>query len=87
MVTETAGEASLTDVEQALVDHVSRGELLDLAAAEPVDEAAMRSWGSSRTVRAAVLRESCAAGWPQILTPTGCGCGAPASPASSTWRT
>jgi hypothetical protein len=57
MVTETAGGVSLTDVEQALVDHVTRGELLDLAATEPVDEAAMRSWDSSRTIRAAVLRD------------------------------
>jgi hypothetical protein len=56
MVTETAGGVSLTDVEQALVDHVTRGELLDLVGAEPVDEAAMRSWDSSRTIRAAVLR-------------------------------
>jgi hypothetical protein len=57
MVTEIAGEASLTDVEQLLVDHVTRGELLDLAAGGPVDEAAMRSWDSTRTVRAAVLRD------------------------------
>jgi hypothetical protein len=57
MVTETAGGVSLTDVERALVDHVTRGELLDLAAGDPVDEAAMRTWGSSRTVRAAVLRD------------------------------
>jgi hypothetical protein len=57
MVTETAGGVSLTDVEQALVDHVTRGELLDLAGAEPVDEAAMRSLDSPRTVRAAVLRD------------------------------
>jgi hypothetical protein len=57
MVTETAGGVSLTDVERALVDHVTRGELLDLAAAEPVDEAAMRAWDSARTVRAAVLRD------------------------------
>ena len=57
MATETAGEVSLTDVEQALVDHVTRGELLDLAAAEPVNQAAMRSWDSSRTVGAAVLRD------------------------------
>jgi hypothetical protein len=57
MVTKTAGEGSLTDVEQALVDHVTRGELLDLAAAEPVDEAAMRAWDSTRTVRAGVLRD------------------------------
>jgi hypothetical protein len=47
----------LTGVERRLVDHVTRGELLDLAVAERVDEAAMRSWGSSRTIRAAVLRD------------------------------
>jgi hypothetical protein len=57
MITKTSGEASLTDVEQALVDHATRGELLDLAADEPVDEAAMRTWDSSRTIRAAVLRD------------------------------
>jgi hypothetical protein len=57
MVTETAGGGSLTDIEQRLVDHVTRGKPLDLAADEPVDEAAMRSWGRSRTVRAVVLRE------------------------------
>jgi len=57
MVTKTAGGVSLTDIEQQLVDHVTRGELLDLAADEPVDEAAMRSWDSSRTVRAVVLRD------------------------------
>jgi hypothetical protein len=61
MVTEITGESSLTKVEQALVNHVTRGELLDLAA-EPaavgqVTEATMRSWGSSRTVRVAVLRD------------------------------
>jgi hypothetical protein len=57
MATETTGEVSLTDIEQALVDHVTRGEPLDLAAGEPVDEAAMRSWDNSRTIRAAVLRD------------------------------
>jgi hypothetical protein len=57
MVTQTTDEASLTDVEEALVDHVTRGELLDLAADEPVDEAAMRTWDSSRTIRAAVVRD------------------------------
>jgi hypothetical protein len=57
MVTETAGGVSLTDVEQALVDHVTRGEPLDLAGGEPVDEAAMRTWDSSRTIRAGVLRD------------------------------
>jgi hypothetical protein len=39
-------------VEQSLVDHVGRGEWLDLATDdEAVDEAAMRSWGDSRAVR------------------------------------
>jgi hypothetical protein len=45
-------------VEKSLVDHVSRGELLDLAADdEEIDEAAMRSWGDSRTCRASVIRD------------------------------
>jgi hypothetical protein len=44
-------------VEQALVDHVGRGELLDLAEGEVVDEAAMRSWGGSRTCQATVIRD------------------------------
>jgi hypothetical protein len=48
----------LTPVEQALVDHVLRGETLDLAADdEVVDEATMRSWGESRTCRATVIRD------------------------------
>jgi hypothetical protein len=47
----------------------------------------MQAWGSSRTVRAAVLRDILRGRLAQILTHTGCGCGAPASPASSTWRT
>jgi hypothetical protein len=57
MITKSASEASLTDLERRLVDHVTRGELLDLAGDGPVDEAAMRSWDSSRTIRAAVLRD------------------------------
>jgi len=48
----------LTSVEQSLVEHVDRGEWLDLAADDKaVDEAAMRSWGDSRTCRAAVIRD------------------------------
>jgi len=57
MVKELAGAASLTEVERALVEHVTCGELLDLAAGEPIDEAAMRAWGDARTVRATVLRD------------------------------
>jgi hypothetical protein len=45
-------------VEQSLVEHVGRGEWLDLAIDdEAVDEAAMRSWGDSRTCRASVIRD------------------------------
>jgi hypothetical protein len=54
MVTKTAGGVSLTDVERTLVDHLTGGEPLDPPTAEPVDEVAMRTRDSSRTVRAAV---------------------------------
>jgi hypothetical protein len=48
----------LTSVEKSLVEHVVRGERLDLAADdEVVDEAAMRSWGDDRTCRAIVIRD------------------------------
>jgi hypothetical protein len=47
----------LTDVEQDLVAHVTRGDVLDLAGAEVITEEVMRSWGESRTVRASVLRD------------------------------
>ncbi len=87
MVTETAGEASLTDVEQRLVDHVTQGKLLDLAAAELVDEAAMRAWDSSQTIRAAVLRDILRGRLAPDPDPHGLRLRAPASPASSTWRT
>jgi hypothetical protein len=47
-----------TSAEQSLVEHVGRGEWLDLAANdEAIDEAAMRSWGDSRTCRASVIRD------------------------------
>jgi hypothetical protein len=48
----------LTPVEQSLVEHVCRGEWLDLAAGdEVVDETTMRSWGDDRTCRATVIRD------------------------------
>jgi hypothetical protein len=48
----------LTPVEQSLVEHVGRGEWLDLAADdEGIDETTMQSWGNSRTCRATVIRE------------------------------
>jgi hypothetical protein len=49
--------ARLSQVEQALADCVRQGKWLDLAEGEVVDEAAMRSWGESRTCRAAVIRD------------------------------
>jgi hypothetical protein len=49
---------ALTPVEKELVEHVSRGELLDLRAdGEVIDEAVMRSWGDERTCRATVIRD------------------------------
>lgn len=57
MVTQLLHE-ELSPLKQALVEHVGRGELLDLAAdGEVVDETAMRSWGDSRTCRASVIRD------------------------------
>ena len=57
MVTQVSA-GGLTAVERSLVEHVCSGELLDLAAPdEAVDEAAMRSWGESRTCRASVIRD------------------------------
>jgi hypothetical protein len=48
----------LTSVEQSLVEHVGRGDWLDLAGeGEAVDEAAMRAWGKSRTCDATVIRD------------------------------
>jgi len=48
----------LTSVEQSLIEHVGRGEVLNLAADdEDIDEAAMRSWGDSRACRASVIRD------------------------------
>jgi hypothetical protein len=57
VVTQVPG-GELSPAEQALVDCVGQGELLDLLPeGEPVDEAAMRSWGDDRVCRAAVVRD------------------------------
>ena len=51
----------LTSVEQSLVEHVGRGEWLNLIPSishdEVVDEATMRSWGDSQTCSANVIRD------------------------------
>ncbi|WP_143202746.1 hypothetical protein [Amycolatopsis sp. CB00013] len=57
MSANVVGHRSLTQVEQDLVLHVERGDLLDLAGDESLDENAMRTWGDSRTIRAEVLRD------------------------------
>jgi len=44
-------------LDQRLVDHVERGEWLDLAGDEPVDTQAMSTWGADRVVSAIVLRD------------------------------
>ncbi len=45
-------------MEQLLVEHVCRGEWLNLTAkGEVIDEAAMRWWGETRTCRATVIRD------------------------------
>jgi hypothetical protein len=44
-------------LEQSLLDAVRDGEMLDLAGDGPVDEAAMRSWDSTHTVQAALIRD------------------------------
>ena len=54
-------QLALTNVEQALVDQVKAGEVLDLAGAaladQQVDEKTMQPWGPERTIRAAVIRD------------------------------
>jgi hypothetical protein len=47
----------LTPLERKLVEHVERGERLDLAGDDPVEEAAMRQWRADRTIRAWVVRD------------------------------
>lgn len=47
----------MADLVQMLVEHVERGELLDLAPGEVIDEAAMRGWGLERTVPASAIRD------------------------------
>jgi hypothetical protein len=57
MDAESDRMAELTGVERSLVDHVVRGDVLDLVQDEEVDKAAMRSSDASRTVRASVIRD------------------------------
>ncbi|HEU5472728.1 MAG TPA: hypothetical protein VFV67_18935 [Actinophytocola sp.] len=57
MATAAEELGALTPVERLLVEYVERGELLDLAGEQPVNEAAMRGWDMSRTIRAWVVRD------------------------------
>lgn len=47
----------IVSLTQMLIDHVSRGELLDLSAGERINESAMRSWGEDRSIPAQVIRD------------------------------
>jgi hypothetical protein len=47
----------LTDVEKDLTEHVTRGDVLDLAGTEVITEEVMHAWDESRTVRAWVIRD------------------------------
>jgi hypothetical protein len=51
------GAVILADLTQTLVDHVTRGELLDLAPGEVIDEVTMHSWGEDRTIPAKAIRD------------------------------
>ncbi|MFC9916422.1 hypothetical protein [Streptomyces sp. NPDC127197] len=48
---------TLSPLEQALIDHVNRGEELDLDRDVAIDEAVMRAWDDSRAIRAEVVRD------------------------------
>ncbi|MHA5053285.1 hypothetical protein [Streptomyces sp. SD15] len=47
----------MTELVQRLVDCVTRGEFMDLAGGEDVDEPAMRFWGEELTIPASVIRD------------------------------
>lgn len=57
MATTVEETCSPEPLERMLVEHVERGEMLDLADDEAIDEASMRSWDDSRTVPASVIRD------------------------------
>ena len=59
VTTQEPATRELTPVEQELVEHVIRGEQLDLAEGEAIDhdDAAMDAWVGPRTIRAQVLRD------------------------------
>ena len=77
----------LTSVEHSLVEHVGRGEWLDLVAKGKVlDEAAMRSSGDVRTCRATVIRDILRGRLVPDPDPHGCGFAVPGSPVGLTWR-
>src|SRR4029077_19661541 len=58
MIAQTPAPEGPTSVEERLVDHVIRGQMLDLVEkGEVVNEDSMQSWGDSRTCRAGVIRD------------------------------
>ncbi|MFJ4950275.1 hypothetical protein [Streptomyces sp. NPDC088760] len=51
------GAGILADLTQLLVDHVTRGELFDLAPGEAIHEATMHTWGADHTIPAKTIRD------------------------------
>ncbi|SMD27316.1 hypothetical protein [Kibdelosporangium aridum] len=56
-ITADQPQPSLSPVEQRLIEHIERGDLLDLCGGQPVDDAAMRSWDETLTISAGVIRD------------------------------
>jgi hypothetical protein len=87
-VADQVPSGGLTPLEQSLLNHVCRGEWLNLAADhEVVDEAAMRSWGEDRTCRATVIRDILRGRFASDPDPHGLRLRVPGSPANSIWKT
>lgn len=57
MAAATEESRSPKPLAQVLVEHVERGEMLDLAGDQAVDEDSMRLWDDSRTIPASVIRD------------------------------
>ena len=81
----------LTSVEQLLVEHVCRGEWLDLIPDIPkeqvINESVMQSWGDDRTCRATVIRDILRGRLAPESDPHGLRLRGPGYPANSTWKT
>lgn len=48
---------ALTESEQRLIEHVTKGTFLDFVSDDELDSTSMPSWGANRTIRATVIRD------------------------------